>query len=668
MMFAFINPLLPWWAWALALAVPPAVLMLYFLKLKRKPLQVPSTYLWQKSVEDLHVNSLLQRLRQNLLLFLQLFALLLAILALLGPNWEGSALQGKRFIFLLDTSASMRTTDQPGDRSRFEEAKSQLDILINALPSGSEAMLITFADRAKLIQGYTRDKVELKRRLATVRPTQRSTDISRALQRATDSLEQVLGEVTEESEVPQSAVVYVLTDGRFPDPKELLPQNLRPELVVIGDDKTTNFGITAMQVTRSETRPDEAQLFLRVNHFGPPGVAKDPKPHSVPLEVWQNGVLVHADDLEVPPNGAEATTTELPDFPGGTLEVRIDAEDPFSLDDVAWAALNPPKPGVVLLVTPGNDALEWALNTKPAKKLVVVTTIHPDQLKSEKYRRAAQGRIYDLVIYDRCSPKTMPRANTFFLGSLPPTGWTHDGTVKTPQIVGVDGSHPLMQFVNPRDQDTLIVKAYSKLAGPEGTKELIKATSGPLMALAPSRGYQDLVCGFALRFPDTEDSESGTNWLLQPSFTNFMFNLLKSLGRGGEVVDSLGVLPGTQISLTSQLAEDSVQIVTPDGDRVKLSPTSYGRYVFTDTERVGLYTIDRGETEDTNEHFAVNLFDARESNITPAEPDLGGPTADSADQGPTKTAARHQGWKYLLIAVLGVLIAEWYIYNRRLHL
>ena len=77
---------------------------LYFLKLRRQPLEVPSTYLWKRSIEDLHVNSLWQRLRQNLLMFLQLLLIALAMLALLRPGWEGTKLDGDRFIFLVDNS------------------------------------------------------------------------------------------------------------------------------------------------------------------------------------------------------------------------------------------------------------------------------------------------------------------------------------------------------------------------------------------------------------------------------------------------------------------------------------------------------------------------------------------------------------------------------------
>ncbi len=35
--------MLSWWQWLILAAVPPAIILLYFLKLKRRPLEVPST-------------------------------------------------------------------------------------------------------------------------------------------------------------------------------------------------------------------------------------------------------------------------------------------------------------------------------------------------------------------------------------------------------------------------------------------------------------------------------------------------------------------------------------------------------------------------------------------------------------------------------------------------
>ena len=59
------------WAF-LGLLTLPGVVLLYFLKRKRKEQVVPSTLLWRRAINDLRANSPFQRLRKNLLLLLQL--------------------------------------------------------------------------------------------------------------------------------------------------------------------------------------------------------------------------------------------------------------------------------------------------------------------------------------------------------------------------------------------------------------------------------------------------------------------------------------------------------------------------------------------------------------------------------------------------------------------
>src|SRR3954462_4963025 len=131
MLFADILNTLVWWQWGLLALVPPAIIALYFLKLKRQPLEVPSTYLWSRAIEDLHVNSLWQRLRQSLLLFLQLLLIVLIGATLLRPGWSGTKLEGKRFVFLIDTSASMAANDITP--SRLDRAKRQALQLVDQM-------------------------------------------------------------------------------------------------------------------------------------------------------------------------------------------------------------------------------------------------------------------------------------------------------------------------------------------------------------------------------------------------------------------------------------------------------------------------------------------------------------------------------------------------------
>src|SRR4051812_44330008 len=183
-MFEFFQNTLAPWQWGLLALVPPAIVALYFLTLRRQPLAVPSTSLWKRTIEDLHVNSLWQRLRQNLLLFLQLLLIALAMLALMRPGWEGTKLDGDRFIFLVDNSSSMSATDVPDAKNRLDEAKRLISGMIDQMSSGMTAMIINFSDRAQVVQEFTDNRRLLHERLATIEPSIRGTDLIGALELA----------------------------------------------------------------------------------------------------------------------------------------------------------------------------------------------------------------------------------------------------------------------------------------------------------------------------------------------------------------------------------------------------------------------------------------------------------------------------------------------------
>ena len=84
-------------SWFVLAGVPVGIIALYFLKLRRRPVRVASTILWRRSLEDLHVNSLFQWIKRNILLLLQLLVLVVFLYSLLGFRYHGSASRGRSF-------------------------------------------------------------------------------------------------------------------------------------------------------------------------------------------------------------------------------------------------------------------------------------------------------------------------------------------------------------------------------------------------------------------------------------------------------------------------------------------------------------------------------------------------------------------------------------------
>lgn len=701
-MFTYFYNTLSGWQWAILALVPPAIIALYFLKLRRQPLEVPSTYLWKKSIEDMHVNSLWQRLRQNLLLFLQLLLVALAMLALLRPGWEGTKLEGERFIFLIDNSASMSATDVDGAKNRLEEAKTLVGGIIDQMDSGMIAMIVSFADTPQVVQEFTNNRRLLRERLETIQTTNRGTDLKGALELA-DGLanpsRMPIREGDKEIDVveAQPATVYILSDGRFDDVKGFSLGNLEPKYVPLGSLTAQNLAITAFSTRRSDARPDERQAFVQVANFT--NAAK-----SVIVELQLDGGFLDAEEVKIAANESSGVVFPLANAPPGKLTAQLKYEvdtptkrDVLAQDDIGYAALNDAKPGRVLVVTPGNTALEVVLGTQRAEKLANIELQKPEVLTTDQYKRDAEAGTYDLIIYDQCTPPTMPRSNTLFVGSIPPgPAWRDkqasgsaegkesptDGEPKDvappkvfePQIIDWDRAHPLLASVELGN--VLVLDSYV-FNPPPGATVLIDSTAGTIAAVAPRDAYQDAVLGFEIIGRDKDGSVlPNTNWPRKMSFPTFWLNSIEYLAGGTEDSQLASTRPGRPVELRPDGNAPELTVIDPAKKQHTIRRTAQDLFQYQDTGQLGVYEVRRNDQ--VIERFAVNLFDRLESDVR-VRPNQSGDQATirpadirigNYEVAPTlgKTPSRTEVWKLVLIGALGVLILEWYIYNRRVYL
>jgi hypothetical protein len=655
---SFVPSLLPW-QWAILAAVPLGIVLLYFLKLRRQKISVPSTFLWSKTIEDLHVNSLFQRLRRNLLLLLQLLAIALAALALLRPGIRDDAASTGRKVFLLDSSGSMQSTDVSPDANRFEQAKRLIGEAIDAMSDGDVAMLIAFSDRTDVLQSFTSDRRRLREALSRAKVTSRPTDILEAL-RAAEGLANPnrtsqagdVNDVQVADAMPADLLLY--SDGGFTAARDFDLGNLKPTYVRIGGDRPNNLAILAFSAERNSELPDQVQAFATVANLGAVLVGAT-------ATLSLDGAFVDAEEVLLEPGEETGLSFLLNVEEAARLELSLDAADDLSLDNVAHTGISPLRLVNVLVITPGNAPLDLALTTGQAASMCLVETVSPDYLADEGYRqRAAAGRD-DLIIYDRCAPEVMPLSNTFFIGSLPPQNWERGETTNQILLVDIDRSHPIMRYL---ELFSLLIAEGATLTPPPGSSDLLVAENGPILSLAPRDGYQDLVLGFEILSSTADGSTSAnTDWQVQRSWPVFILNLLRYLAGAADAATMTTYRPGETVSIRTENRQSSVEIHSPDGQRQLLTAGPAGSVLYSRTEEIGFYDI-RDATERTIDRFAVNLFDRQESSLAAADTVVLG--YESVDATVATIARRREYWRVILLGVLGVMTLEWWFYSRRL--
>lgn len=677
---------LPTWAALLLLLLPVFLLLLYFLKLKRKPLVVPSTYLWMKTIEDNQVNRLFQWLRRNWFLLLQLMILWCLIYALLALQLFGEVTTGRYYVLLLDNSASMSATDV--SPSRLEIAKQRALAEIDRHEENDVGMVVVFNSKAEVLQGYTRNRSDLKRAVRRAQPTQRPTNLLWALKKAEGRANPARttddASVAPENQDPtkqrtnvppegKNIVVHLFSDGGFPDVSSFEMGRLNLRYHRIGAASTNfsnNVGIVSVSAQRSRRDPDQLTVFGRLQDY-----REQTAPVEVQLEVRIDNELRALRTTSVEPSQSkddQSYRVGYFNFDVANVQRELNVvlrvslvglEDDFAIDNHATLIVGLVRRARVLLVSEGNRFLETFLQTEVERGRAKLDRLKPADLSDEKkYLQPAELGEWDLVIFDRCAParrEALPFANAYFVGSLPPPWKTEKMKVlKNPEIRGWKVDHPLMQELWGL-QNLVISKAFEfdvqKYKETRGAPKLLEMKGEQaLMVALPYGPFTHLVQTFPFV---TEGDGWNCSWPWELSFPLFMENVLFTLGN---VSRSTSIQPGETITIFPDESVPDIRVIAPDGTSNEIRKGNRPDFTYSRTELQGAYeTWWKGKRQ---RYFAVNLLDEQESNLKPrAKFQVG---TEEVQAGKIR---QHPWdlWKYFVIGAVGLLFLEWYFYHRR---
>ena len=664
---------------AAALTIPPLVL-LYFLKLRRKPQPISSTFLWRRAVEDLQVNAPFQRLRRNLLLFLQLLVLLLAILAIAKPVLDLPQARESTIIFLIDNSASMSTVESSG-LARLELARAEARRMVEGLGKSERAMIIAFNAEARALGPFTDDKSELIRQIESIRPTDGLSRMGEAVALAKAHATPI-GEGIGTPENPIApAHLVLLSDGRIEDAEEIILRQAggtEPGLdyICVGS-AADNVGVVGLDARRSYEYPEQLSVLARVRNFGPAKVVTD-------LSLYVDEQLVSVRELELEAGAAVAAAAEgaeergeraredmsagappgsaaIVEFPleydrGGVVEVRVEPADALAADNRAWAVVAAPKSISLLVISKGNERLRRAAASLPLRESRWMTPAEYEQASSDELIFEGRSR-FDAVILEAHTTDRLPPGNYLFMGGIPLLeGVQVTRRVEYEMPIDWRDTHPVLRYI--AFEHVRIISANA-LTLPRDAEVLIEGRHGPILAELNRPGSRYLIQSFALL--DEKGESWNTPWLERTGFPLYVLNAVRYLAGVGTAREGAWRRPGEALNVPAAAGRGAVTLHRPDGRSEEVVVRGSGEAYYGRTDRVGLYHAEGAVSG--RGLYAISLCDDEESDIAPSRTLVLG---SAPVRGESRAANVMQPvWPWLLVGVLVVLTLEWIIYNKR---
>jgi Ca-activated chloride channel family protein len=603
----------PWALFWLAAAAP--VILMYFLKLKRKKVPVSSTWLWSRSIQDIRVNAPFQKLRSSLLLILQLLLILLAAFALSDPIGRTTPPDEKRWVFLIDRSASMQAKDVKP--SRLEKAKETARQLLKTCGPRDEVMVVAFSNRAQVMTPLTADRGAAERAIDAIEPADTVTRIQEAFRIAASAVQPY-----------KSRTIVILSDGRF-EAIQAGSEQIDLKYVPIGTG-ARNAAITAIEVKKPQKADEPWTVFAQLDLFSKEEV-------EVPVELHVNGELKAIKKVKMAANSSGAVLFEVNKPEPQIVEVKIAMEDDLDVDNRAWAVVRPDRPKL-LVAGPGNFFLDKAL----------AQVRDMDAFSAEDFSKASTGD-YDIVVLNGVLPESLPEGRYLILGEIPKwEGVKSEGEVAQPAVTDWDRRHPVARMIN---FSGLYVKSAPKLTLPGFAAPIVEGPDNTPLIFAWEKGRtRAVVVTFKLLESD---------WPLRLSFPLFLSNALDWLRDEGRAQPR----PGEALRIRLGDDETEVEVSGPGGRTEKLTGESGRDVVYGQTDRCGLYTVTRKKGV---QRIALNLLDPQESRGT-VEPEIRTVTGQVTVASAVPPVVRPY-WRWLAIAALGLLLLEWMVYHRRIEL
>jgi len=586
----------------------PLIIILYIMKQKREKVVVSSHILWQKVLHDMQAATPWQKLRKNLLMFLQILCAVLVAAALSGLALKSGANMSQPVIIAVDSSLSMSSTDiKP---TRLDAAKKDAQKYAGDLPPGTPVTVVNLNREPDVLLYGSDSENEIRSGIESIEQTKTYTDVRRA--------EELL--LSLKNRNPEALIVLFSDMPIRAGNEEIQFSNYKKQNDNVAVVRFTHAfredGITAMSILRNQGDSDS----------------------EVSVSLYGDDNFIDSQLVTVPKNGTRTVWWSGLSLTVQNLHCVIDTEDILEADNHAYDTVYSGKPVNVLLVTQGNYFLEKIFSVIEG---IEFTRTLPNEL--------AEYKGYDLYVLDGVVPGKLPEdGNVVIFNPVPNDLFAVGGWMDTPLIGPSD--HVIFKHL---ENTGFSVGRTRIIEKPDWAESVIEYNGNPVIFEGLIESTRLLVFGFNIYETDLP---------IRTEFPVIISNILSeySPASGTRISD---VATGEPIRFMLQPGTVKANVITPDGQNIEIAPPVPPQ-PFVQTGEPGIYKIMQDNSLNvTDSFFAVNLPDEWQAeNIQSA--------VREADSGEGTFIPLRENVRLLnlplICAALLILIVEWWYYaNRR---
>ena len=617
----------------LLIALP--IVLFYILRTRLKKQPVATLLFWDQLFDEKRQRSWWQRLRHWLSLLLQLAFLGLLVGALVDPLWKGQKENARQVVIVLDNSASMLADSENG-KTRFDEACEKAQGVVAGLRDGDEVALVTAGSSVRVVVGMTDFAPAVRDALRDVAPTHGPTRVAEAVEaarRLTRSIER--------------RDIVVVSDICFDEIADLETQK-DVRLLTVGKS-LDNVAITSLAVRRSLVDPIGYAAMIEVKNFGEEDV-------DCRLTIELADEMVDVIPLKLPAAESWKDTVTQASASGGILKATLAINDGLEIDNTAMAVLpERPKIPVTLVSDEPSVYLESVLNAIPLVDLSTTTKV-PDAAPNGGF-----------VVLNRIDAETLPKGSVLAIDPQSDCDmWKVGEEIEQAIIAKQEIASPLMPHVQLMN---VVLPGARALELSENATPLLNDATGATLMASMVRDEDRIVVLAA----DLDNSDLPLRIAFPVMMTNAVNWFLRQTGemrpaiRTGELAEVetqkqgdgtwAWTDPGGKLSITT--LRDAVALVGPI-DQVGLVRLGPKRALEPKPEGKGDSGSSETDSADASiQQLAVNLCDAAES-------DLNQRIERDEDDKTLASSGMRSMWFYMAFIGLGLIVGEWFLYQRRI--